>query len=235
MASDGGIDRADKHTLIEPKIYQWASGGGDELKDSAQTLRAGAEANYQFVTFQQNQRDEVRITNGDGAIAGAISAEPGAKQQNYVADVSGTLSSGTLERHHQGSNPIPGLMVVDDMLQGADRALQARDGKGIGTTIDDKIVPMPAGLAATSWTLRQGKEGGGKGYLGNEDQAMTLGGQTQFVGVRRLTPIECERLQGFPDDWTEEQVDSTRYRQLGNAVAVPCARWIAKRIIDASR
>lgn len=48
--------------------------------------------------------------------------------------------------------------------------------------------------------------------------------------VRRLTPTECERLQGFPDGWTEGFSDSVRYRMLGNAVAVPVAEWIAKRI-----
>ena len=50
------------------------------------------------------------------------------------------------------------------------------------------------------------------------------------VGVRRLTPRECERLQGFPDDWTAGQSDSQRYRQLGNAVCVPVAEWIARRL-----
>jgi DNA (cytosine-5)-methyltransferase 1 len=50
-------------------------------------------------------------------------------------------------------------------------------------------------------------------------------------GVRRLTPIECERLQGFPDGWSDGQSDSVRYRQLGNAVAVPVAGWIARRIL----
>lgn len=48
--------------------------------------------------------------------------------------------------------------------------------------------------------------------------------------VRRLTPTECERLQGFPDGWTEGFSDSVRYRMLGNAVAVPVAEWIAKRL-----
>ena len=50
-------------------------------------------------------------------------------------------------------------------------------------------------------------------------------------GVRRLTPTECERLQGFPDGWTDGQADSHRYRQLGNAVAVPVVEWIARRIV----
>ena len=57
--------------------------------------------------------------------------------------------------------------------------------------------------------------------------------------VRRLTPRECERLQGFPDDWTlipyrgkpaEECPDTPRYKALGNSMAVPAMRWIGKRI-----
>lgn len=56
-------------------------------------------------------------------------------------------------------------------------------------------------------------------------------------GVRRLTPTECERLQGFPDGWTltghdnKPMSDATRYRMLGNAVAVPCAEWLGKRMV----
>ena len=50
--------------------------------------------------------------------------------------------------------------------------------------------------------------------------------------VRRLTPLECERLQGFPDGWTEEQVDTHRYKQMGNAVAVPVVEWIIQGITD---
>jgi DNA (cytosine-5)-methyltransferase 1 len=51
------------------------------------------------------------------------------------------------------------------------------------------------------------------------------------MAVRRLTPSECERLQGFPDGWTAGFSDSVRYRMLGNAVAVPCSEWIARRLI----
>ena len=50
--------------------------------------------------------------------------------------------------------------------------------------------------------------------------------------VRRLTPTECERLQGFPDGWTDGQADSPRYRQLGNAVTVNVAEWIGRRIME---
>lgn len=55
-------------------------------------------------------------------------------------------------------------------------------------------------------------------------------------GARRLIPVECERLQGFPDCWTGDnnESDSARYRQLGNAVAVPCAEWLGRRIRHAA-
>ena len=49
--------------------------------------------------------------------------------------------------------------------------------------------------------------------------------------VRKITPIECERLQGFPDDWTAAQADSHRYKMLGNAVSVPVVEWIIKRMV----
>lgn len=53
--------------------------------------------------------------------------------------------------------------------------------------------------------------------------------------VRRLTPTECERLQGFPDGWTAGESDSARYRMLGNAVCVPVAAWIARRMVEVDR
>jgi site-specific DNA-cytosine methylase len=48
--------------------------------------------------------------------------------------------------------------------------------------------------------------------------------------VRRLTPVECERLQSFPDNWTADQADSHRYKQMGNAVTVNVIKWIGTRL-----
>ena len=60
--------------------------------------------------------------------------------------------------------------------------------------------------------------------------------QTQWA-VRRLTPLECERLQGAPDDWTNIAYrgkntisDGPRYKMIGNSWAVPVVRWIGNRI-----
>ena len=53
--------------------------------------------------------------------------------------------------------------------------------------------------------------------------------------IRRLTPLECERLQGFPDGWTDipGASDSARYKALGNSVAIPCVEFILSQIAAA--
>ena len=99
--------------------------------------------------------------------------------------------------------------------------------------------------------IRQGKAGGGKGALVGKEVSFTLAtsqDQTLFDGtageyvVRRLTPLECERLQGFPDGWTdipykgkEHPPDGARYKALGNSMAVPCMRWLGERLQTVQR
>ena len=50
--------------------------------------------------------------------------------------------------------------------------------------------------------------------------------------IRRLTPLECERLQGYPDGWTDVPgaSDSARYKALGNSVAMPCVEYLMQRV-----
>lgn len=84
---------------------------------------------------------------------------------------------------------------------------------------------------------------GSQGYrvYGTEGTSVTLAGQAGGVGaktglyqtqskIRRLTPTECERLQGFPDGWTEGFSDTQRYKMMGNAVTVNVINAIAKRL-----
>ena len=75
----------------------------------------------------------------------------------------------------------------------------------------------------------------GKGYGHDGEPMFTLERVSVHAvaasTVRRLTPTECERLQGFPDGWTDGQADSHRYKQCGNAVAVPVVQWIIDRLI----
>ena len=94
---------------------------------------------------------------------------------------------------------------------------------------------------AHAFKVRGGCEGGGKGYLGSDDVAFTISTAQdqqikQAMAVRRLTPVEGERLQGFPDGYTDIQPngkatpDGPRYKALGNSMAVPVMAWIGKRI-----
>lgn len=50
--------------------------------------------------------------------------------------------------------------------------------------------------------------------------------------VRRLTPLECERLQGLPDNWTEGGSDTARYRAIGNGMAQPCADYVMSKVVE---
>jgi DNA (cytosine-5)-methyltransferase 1 len=92
------------------------------------------------------------------------------------------------------------------------------------------------------------KSQGGRGW--NDDgSAYTLDtwatqGVATISAVRRLTPIECERLQGFPDNFTaipwrnksaDDCPDGPRYKALGNSMAVPVMNWIGRRINEVEK
>jgi len=148
--------------------------GADAAADVAPTLRAmghaGSHANgggQMAVAFTQNQRDEVR----EVGVVGALAAEPGMKQQTFLA-TSACETADTL-------------------------------------SVANQTTGFPGDIAAHG------------------------------MQVRRLTPRECERLQGFPDDYTaipwrgkpaSECPDGPRYKALGNSMAVPVMRWIGERI-----
>jgi len=100
--------------------------------------------------------------------------------------------------------------------------------RGYGTTPNTRIFPT---LVANKLVT-----------MGDQAPCVALiEGPNTASAVRQLTPLEWERLQGFPDHWTLEAVsektgkvyeqdDVTRFHQLGNAVAVPVVKWIAERI-----
>lgn len=120
-----------------------------------------------------------------------------------------------------GTATLPSSMGGAGIVPDVAWALQERDAKGPDSDTKDRH------LIAVGENGRALSGGGGK--PGQRYPAALTG-----IGVRRLTPRECERLQGFPDDWTAGFSDYTRYRMLGNAVAVPVAAWIGKRVMAAS-
>jgi DNA (cytosine-5)-methyltransferase 1 len=102
----------------------------------------------------------------------------------------------------------------------------ARDNAAHATIV------QPTASAETAGTLRANA---GSGFRSNGTPVE--GVAIQAMQVRRLTPIECERLQGFPDGYTNipwrnkaESPDGSRYKAMGNSMAVPVMRWIGERI-----
>ena len=129
--------------------------------------------------------------------------------------------------------------------------ITAREGQRLNETIEtlipvmvengykqifefDKTPTMKADKPPIVWDFHRGEV-----RLQEKGAAPTLtshygtgGNNTAFVNVRRLTPVECCRLQGFPDDWNDNVSDTQRYKQMGNAVCVNVAEWIGKRIME---
>lgn len=136
---------------------------------------------------------------------------------NYSAPKPGVAS------HPLAAGARPPTIAHALRAEGADAS---EDGTGRGTP-----------LVFTERTRRDGRnlETSDIGYaLTNPGSGgRTHSRQVLANTVRRLTPRECERLQGFPDDWTlvDGMSDSARYRMLGNAVAVPVATWILRRLM----
>lgn len=106
----------------------------------------------------------------------------------------------------------------------------SEDGKGRGTP-----VVASYGIAGNTIGRQPGNGGNGTGFC--EELSYTLTrtdqhGVAHDMQVRRMMPVECERLQGFPDGHTDipGAKDGPRYKALGNSMAVPVMRWIGKKI-----
>lgn len=130
--------------------------------------------------------------------------------------VGGTVVS-TLTAHHgrNDADSVAGGLFVPMTYQKVIRS---------GARADDGSLP------AEVWETREVAATLSPFDLGSDSRATEL-----VVGVRRLTPFECERLQGHPDGWTDVDgmSDSQRYKQMGNGVAVPVFEWVARRLVKA--
>jgi DNA (cytosine-5)-methyltransferase 1 len=122
---------------------------------------------------------------------------------------------------------------------GTASAMKARDYKD---ATDLVAQPIPLNTMAIQGRPGDatGRMGSGVGAPGDPCPTLTKAHShavATTMQVRRLTPVECERLQGFPDGYTnipwrkkDESPDGPRYKALGNSWAVPNVRWIGKRI-----
>jgi DNA (cytosine-5)-methyltransferase 1 len=214
--------------------------------DVSGTLRAQEHGHQPAVmAFAQNQREEVRNV-GDKAVS--LAAEVGMHCQTFVAlDMShacdvirdcGEVAPSLQARMGTGGNQVPLTFAFgrSDTLTESDVAStqSARQGKSATDLVCAVDCRNFREGGETNGTL-QAKSNGGISY--NLQNTVRTG-----MIVRRLTPMECERLQGYPDGWTDigewmdskgkrhKDADSPRYKALGNSIALPFWDFLAKRI-----
>ena len=117
---------------------------------------------------------------------------------------------------------------------------RGRVGKQVAQTLDTGMqqytIQTGVEVRACLTPDRLNKRQNGRRFKDNEEPMFTLTGQDKHgvminSSIRRLTPLECERLQGFPDGWTEGVSDTQRYKCLGNAVTTNVVCEIAKRLL----
>jgi DNA (cytosine-5)-methyltransferase 1 len=157
----------------------------------------------------------------------SLSGHP-APRREAGQDVAGCLVPGTHPGGFNGQDAYSGQLVAHALR--ADGFDAGEDGTGRGTP----LVPMVFDLAQiTSAANRTRVEPGRPSSTLAKQSRMHVATQ---MSVRRLTPRECERLQGFPDDYTmipyrgKPAADGPRYKALGNSMAVPVVAWIGRRI-----
>ena len=159
--------------------------------------------------FQQNSRSEVLFIGGDGNLTGSLTNAPGAQQQNYIY----SLTPGSSRGESIIKEADTSTTILANMTKTGDSGMRIVSGYW-----PDVSPPLTSCIGGPPDPLR--------------------GAIVYNPRVRRLTATECERLQGFPDNYTNipwrgkpESPDGLRIGALGNSMAVPAIRWLGERIL----
>ena len=241
----------------QPIVMATQQGGAEICFDLCPTITsaAGTSGNNQPVLFDNHAKD-CRY-NGPLNVAPTISATYGTGGNNVplvskpIDSDSYCIAGNTIDRQdHNGGNgcgfqenisytlttsDIHAVCYPSKTYQNTVGALCVGDEKGNGNQYvsQDKCIVDCEKMMFGQSEFANYKEGcatlraeGGDNGGGSENLVTTKN------LVRRLTPLECERLQGFPDGWTiiEKSSDSARYKALGNSVAIPCVDFIMQGI-----
>ena len=249
MQSENAECDGNKPAVVAPPVLCLNDQGGNVMgvsHDVSGTLRAQEHGHQPAViAFAQNQREEVRNV-GDKAVS--LAAEVGMHCQTFVAlDMShacdvirdcGEVSPSLQARMGTGGNQVPLTYQMQGFgdyhageVASSCKQRDFKDSTDLVCAVDCRNFREGG---ETNGTL-QAKESGGQSL--NLQNTIRTG-----MIVRRLTPMECERLQGFPDGWTDigewmdskgkrhKDADSPRYKALGNSIALPFWDFLAKRI-----
>ena len=251
MPTMNAFDNGDVRTTI---LITYPIQDGRDMNKEQNGMGVGEEGNPSY-TLDSTGAQSVAVIPIQGTIIGrSDTAGPQGKGYGEDGDPMYTLDSvsghgvATIFSHTQGLDPQPSTEVSPTLRAGGAGMAVAFDE--FNNSISDTHHTLRSGTKqstgvliteeedmATLMRMREGKPGGGKGPLISEDKSLTIATSNDQTllnkgTVRRLTPVECERLQGFPDDWTAGQSDSSRYKQMGNAVAVPVVEWVIGNICD---
>lgn len=242
----------------QPIVMATQQGGAEICFDHCPTITsvAGTSGNNQPVLFDNHAKD-CRY-NGPLKVAPTIAATYGTGGNNVplvskpIDSDSYCIAGNTIDRQdHNGGNgcgfqenisytlttsDIHAVCYPSKTYQDTVGALCVGDEKGNGNQYvsQDKCIVDSKKMMFGQSEFANYKEGcatlraeGGDNGGGSENLVTTKN------LVRRLTPLECERLQGFPDGWTkiEKSSDSARYKALGNSVAIPCVDFIMRGIV----
>lgn len=228
---DGGLICPAISPALEARDYKGPSSDGDGDGDGAPLIAHALRASG----FDASE---------DGTGRGTPSAPMAFSCKDHGADA-GELSPTLRSMGHDGSHANAGgqVAVAFACIKGAAIGRKPENGPQYGDYLDD----------GTSYTLNCTEQHAVAFHENQRDEltesatagSLTTGGGKPGQGypaimersaVRRLTPRECERLQGFPDDYTlvphrgKPAADGPRYKALGNSMAVPVMAWIGERI-----
>ena len=165
-----------------------------------------------------------------GCCTQAVAFKPGQSEAAGGAFITEEFAP-TLQSTSNGSTAVPAVAFSHSA---------AANSHGVAY-VEEGTPPLRGGgagnsMPAVAFNAYQRTEGQATWPLGASDGRKVEVGVRQAMAVRRLTPRECERLQGFPDDYTlveyrkKPAADGPRYRALGNSMAVPVMAWLGYRI-----
>lgn len=188
-------------------------------------------------------------------VSGNLGTSKQKREELAAADGRGSGKSYTLKIRHSGSDLPAGVRAgvgaliqtdVSATLQTInEQTLFCVESDAVNACINEELAPtlkigggrpyVFAGLGDGSAGALCASDSKGVSNRMVESGHLVADGEG-IMSVRKLTPVECERLQGFPDGWTDVRFNgkpagkTNRYRVLGNSWAVPCARWIFERL-----
>ena len=232
-----------------PRESKENSGGNDYIGDQQQQRIRGVNKPPAQLTSDRNSTGYYHVDD----LARTI--RPGLEGKNaWNSDGTGNMivqkTTGTLTQSYDGDQSAGDTdkLVVQETagtLQSTDYKGPRNFNPGSNLVISETAGTLSGGAHPSGFNGQDAYTGNVVGYTVTSKWAKGSGGPSgsgsetnnciQTSGaVRRLTPVECARLQGFPDDWNEEVSDAQRYKQFGNAVTVPVAKWIGERILKCS-